>query len=215
MTKQLYIFSGLGADERVFERLDFSGFQVTFIQWIRPVKEESIAQYTTRLLEQVTTTKAIFIGLSFGGLVAVEAAKQVDTEKVIIIASAKTKREIPFYYRLAGFIRLHRILPTGLLKSSNVLSNWFFGAASAYEKKLLKQILDDTDPVFLHWAIDKVARWKSRTELNNLYHIHGTSDRILPLAFVRCHATIKKGGHFMTLNKVAEMNRILQEQLTG
>jgi pimeloyl-ACP methyl ester carboxylesterase len=215
LTKQLYIFSGLGADERVFERLDFSGFQVTFIQWIRPVKEESLTQYTTRLLEQVTTTKPIFIGLSFGGLVAVEAAKQMDTEKLIIIASAKTKREIPFYYRLAGFVRLHRLLPTGLLKSSNLLTHWFFGAASAYEKKLLKQILDDTDPVFLHWAIDKVVRWKNRTELKNLFHIHGTSDRILPLAFVRCHATIKKGGHFMTMNKVAEMNRILQEQLTG
>ncbi len=213
MAKKLYIFSGLGADERVFERLDFSGFSVTFIKWIIPLKGESIEQYTARLLQQVTTPKPVLIGLSFGGLIAVEAAKQVTTEKVILIASAKTKNEIPFYYRFAGALRLHKLVPASLFKRSNTITHWFFGAYTAFEKKLLKQILEDTDPVFLNWAIDKIVRWSNRTPIQNLFHLHGTSDRILPLRFVQCDATVKNGGHFMTLNKVEEMNRILQQQL--
>jgi hypothetical protein len=32
---------------------------------------------------------------------AVEVSKQIDAEKVILIASAKTKKEIPFYYRFS------------------------------------------------------------------------------------------------------------------
>lgn len=215
MAKRLYIFSGLGADERVFERLDFSGFSVTFIKWIIPLKGESIEQYTTRLLQQVTTTKPVLIGLSFGGLIAVEAAKQIATEKVILIASAKTRKEIPFYYSSAGTIGLHKIVPAGWFKSSNSITNWFFGAGSAFEKKLLRQILQDTDPVFLRWAIDKIVRWSNQTPIQNLFHLHGTSDRILPLRFVQCDATIKNGGHFMTLNKVEEINRVLEQQLTG
>lgn len=215
MAKRLYIFSGLGADERVFERLDFSGFSVTFIKWIIPLKGESIEEYTTRLLQQVTTTKPVLIGLSFGGMIAVEAAKQIETEKVILIASAKTKKEIPFYYRFAGAARLHKIVPAGWFKSVNGITNWFFGAHAGAEKKLLKEILQDTDPFFLTWAIDKIVRWSNQTSIQNLFHLHGTSDRILPFRFVHCDRTIKNGGHFMTLNKVEEINRVLEQELAG
>jgi pimeloyl-ACP methyl ester carboxylesterase len=213
LTKELYIFSGLGADERVFQLLDFSGFSTTFVKWIVPQDNETIEQYATRLIDQITTTKPTLIGLSFGGLIAVEVAKQIDTEKVILIASAKTKNEIPFYYRFAGLFKMHRLLPTSLLKSSNFITNWFFGTSSTFDKQLLKQILIDTDPTFLKWAIDKVALWKNQTQTKNLFHIHGTSDRILPLSFVKCNSTINNGGHLMTLNKADELNSILRQQL--
>lgn len=213
MTKELYIFSGLGADERVFQLLDFSGFSTTFIKWIVPQDKETIEQYATRLLDQITTTKPTLIGLSFGGLIAVEVAKQIDTEKVILIASAKTKNEIPFYYRFAGQLKIHRLLPTRLLKSSNFVTNWFFGTSSTFDKQLLKQILIESDPTFLKWAIDKVARWTNQTQTKNLFHIHGTSDRILPLSFLKCNYTIKNGGHLMTLNKADELNQILRQQI--
>ena len=213
MTKELYIFSGLGADERVFQRLDFSGYSTTFIKWLIPHDTDTIEHYATRLLDQITTTKPTLIGLSFGGLIAVEVAKQIETEKVILIASAKTKNEIPFYYRFAGQLRLHKLLPTRLLKSSNFIANWFFGTSSTFDKQLLKQILIDTDQTFLKWAIDKVVSWTSQTLTKNIFHIHGTRDRILPLRFVNCDSTIKNGGHLMTLNKSEELNNILKQQL--
>jgi hypothetical protein len=140
-------------------------------------------------------------------------AKQIDTEKVILIASAKTKNEIPFYYRFAGQLGLHKLLPTRLLKSSNFITNWFFGASSMSDKQLLKQILIDTDPTFLKWAIDKIARWPNQAQIKNIFHIHGTSDRILPLSFVSCDIKIKNGGHLMTLNKADELTNILRQQL--
>jgi len=213
LTKELYIFSGLGADERVFQRLDFSGFSTTFVKWVIPQDSETIEHYATRLLDQITTTKPTLIGLSFGGLIAVEVAKQIVTEKVILIASAKTKNEIPLYYRFAGQIGLHKLLPTRLLKSSNFITNWFFGTSSTFDKQLLKQILIDTDPTFLKWAIDKVARWTNQTQTQNIFHIHGTSDRILPFKFVNCCSTIKSGGHLMTINRTGELNNILRQQL--
>ena len=213
MTKELYIFSGLGADERVFQLIDFSDYSTTFIKWIVPQDSEAIENYATRLLDQITSTKPTLIGLSFGGLIAVEVAKQIDTEKVILIASAKTKKEIPFYYRFAAQLRLHKLLPARILKTSNFITNWFFGTSSVFEKQLLKQILIDTDPNFLKWDIDKVARWTNKTQTKNLFHIHGTSDRILPFKFLNCNATIKNGGHFLTLNKAEELNQILRKQI--
>jgi len=213
LTNEIYIFSGLGADERVFQKLDFSDFKTTFVKWIIPKDKETIENYSTRLLAQITTKKPILIGLSFGGIIAVEVAKQIEAEKVILIASAKTKIEIPYYYRFAGQLRLHKLLPTRLLKSSNLFTNWFFGTTSTFDKQLLKQILIDTNPMFLKWAIDKVARWTNQIQIKNIFHIHGTSDRILPLKFVKCNLTIKNGGHLMTLNKSDELNNILRQQI--
>ena len=201
-------------DERVFQRLDFSDFSTIFIKWIVPLNNETIENYANRLLEQITTTKPTLIGLSFGGMMAVEVAKLIETEKVILIASAKTKQEIPFYYRFAGQLGLHKLLPTRLLKSSNFITNWLFGTSSTFDKQLLKQILTDSDPTFLKWAIDKVVKWSNITQTKNIYHIHGTSDKILPITFVKSNLEIKNGGHLITLNKIDELNNILRQELT-
>lgn len=95
------------------------------------------------------------------------------------------------------------------------MTNWFFGTGSTFEQQLLKQILNDTDAIFLKWAMDKVVHWTNQTHTKNIFHIHGTSDRILPLRFVNCDTTINKGGHLMTLNKAEALNKIIRQQLDG
>jgi pimeloyl-ACP methyl ester carboxylesterase len=208
--KNIYIFSGLGTDERVFKNLSFNECNVTFIKWQEP-RTEPINIYATRLLHQIKSPKPIFIGLSFGGMVAIEVAKHIEAEKVILIASAKTKNEIPYYYRLAGTFRLHKLLPTGLLRKSNAISNWFFGTEAINEKQLLAEILRDTSPVFLKWALDQIVQWKNVVYGNNVIHIHGTADRILPIRFIKYDIKIRNGGHFMTVNKADQLNEILNE----
>ena len=208
--KRIYIFSGLGADERVFKYLNFPGYEPIFIRWLQPIKGESIEHYSKRLTEQITTSKPILIGLSFGGIIATEVSKVIDTEKIILMASAKTKKEIPYYYRWPGFLNLHKLLPTFLMKKPGVVSNWFFGIQSKEEKKLLSDIMSDTDPKFLKWAINQIVKWRNLTKAENIKHIHGTSDRILPYRFVHADFTIHNGGHFMTVNKSAELNKVLE-----
>ena len=213
LAKELYIFSGLGADERIFQQLDFTGFTANFIKWVRPHKNEKIHHYATRILEQIKTSNPVLIGLSFGGIIAVEIAKQIETEKIILIASVKTKVEIPLYFRIAGRIGVHKLIPLEIYKSSNLIHDWFFGSRSNFDIQLLQQILKDTDPVFLKWAIDKAITWRNQTVVNNILHIHGSKDKLLPVRFVNCNITVQDGGHLMTLNKSEELNRILRQQL--
>lgn len=211
--KNVYVFSGLGADKRVFQNMDFSDCNANFVDWIAPNENEKIETYAKRLTEQINHEKPILVGLSFGGIIATEVAKIIETEKIILIASAKNQTEIPNYYRVAGKLKLHKLLPAKLIKMPNFISFWFFGAENKSDKKLLAEILKDTDEKFLKWAIDKIVTWKNKTENKNSVHIHGTSDRILPMKFVKWNLKVENGGHFMTLNKASELTKIVRKEI--
>jgi pimeloyl-ACP methyl ester carboxylesterase len=213
LSKHIYIFSGLGADERAFQQLDLDAYHVTHIQWIKPAAEESIEVYAGRLIEQVITPKPILVGLSFGGLMAIEASKHISTEKIVLISSVKTMKEIPLPYRIMGKIGLQKIFPLQFLKHSNAITNFIFGAHSNEDKELLKPMIENTDMQFLKWAMDKVATWKNGFNPGNITHIHGTADKVLPYRNVKCDYTIDKGEHMMVLNRAGEVNEILHNIL--
>lgn len=178
-----------------------------------PGKTESFASYAERLMKQIAIPDAIYIGLSFGGMMAIEVSKLIKPGQLILIASAKGKQEIPFYYKVAGMLSLHKLLPASLLKKSSFITNWFFGVTKQEDKQLLAEILRDTDSKFLKWALSKIVYWQNQELPINCTHIHGTADRILPYRFVKADIIVKGGGHFMTVNKYQDINRILEKLL--
>lgn len=214
MPQHIYILSGLGADRRLFAKLQFDGFEVHHLEWLTPEHNEHLAHYAQRLCMHIQAPNPILIGLSFGGIVAMEMAKQIPVKKLILLASVKTKHDIPWYYRTAGRLHLHKAMPTTLLKKTNPLTYWFFGTHNEEERLLLKQILQDTPPQFLRWAIHQIVTWQNQHIPANLIHIHGAADRLLPLPKQTPTFVLKNAGHFFTLNRAPELNRLLLEVLT-
>lgn len=208
--KNIYCFSGLGADKRVFQKLQIKGYEPIHINWLEPYKGEELADYAQRLTAQIKSKKPILIGLSFGGMVAIEVAKQIEVEKVIVISSAKSFQEIPFYFRMFRWFPLHCIFPfKSLLCIVYSLLYWLFGLENSQERQLLKAILVETDAKFLKWAIDKVVTWNNQTIPNLTYHLHGSSDRIFPITFIKPNITIKRGGHLMIINRANKISQLL------
>lgn len=174
------------------------------------MKKESISAYAKRFCELIKEENAIIIGLSFGGMMAVELSKIKRFKKIILISSAKGKNEIAWYYRWIGKLGIHRLFSGSCYKRSNAFVYWLFGIKEKEEKRLLEAILNDADPTFFYWAIDKIVTWKNEDIPHNIFHIHGTADRLLPLRFVKADAVIQKGGHFMVYNKAKEILNILR-----
>lgn len=207
--QHIYLFSGIGADHRAFQYLDFSGYQVTSIKWLPNEKYETIAHYAKRLLPQIVDQRPILIGLSFGGIMAAEVAKLIDIEKLIIIASVKTRHELPPAVT-NPFCPFYKILPGGLLTRPNIVINSLFGVQSKSDKKLLADILHDTDPVFLKWALHQIRTWRNEAIHSNTVHIHGTADRLFQFKYVRDVIPVDGGGHFMTVNKAEEISTLIR-----
>jgi pimeloyl-ACP methyl ester carboxylesterase len=207
--KIVYLISGLGADESIFQNLDFKDAKPVFIKWIAPRVDDTLQTYAIRLSAQIETTHPIILGVSFGGMIAIEIAKYIDCQRVIIVSSAKTQYEIPFFYRFLGKLRLHRLIPITLFKQANLITYWFFGMQTNTERNLLKTILENTDSVFLKWAIHAILTWQHSTIINKLIHIHGNQDRILPIKNLQnVDFTIKNGGHLMIFNQATAVNTL-------
>lgn len=209
--KKVYIFSGLGADERVFKYLDFKNLDVTFIKWIQPENNETLTAYAIRLSTQIKDEHPILIGLSFGGIVASEIAKLIPTEKLILLSSIKTRKEIPLIYRIAGQANFHKIIPYRLLKQHNFFNRWLFGVIRKNDKDLFQKVLADTDMDFLRWAVDIIVKWDNEFVHPRLYHIHGSKDKILPIKNSGNVIVIKNGGHLMVLDKAKQVSEALHE----
>ena len=79
--KPIYFISGLGADERIFQWLRYDGYRPIHIHWLPPERRESVEHYAHRLAQDIKDKRPIIVGLSFGGIVAIEIAKQIDVRK--------------------------------------------------------------------------------------------------------------------------------------
>lgn len=213
----VYFISGLGADRRIFQKLILpAAFRVIHLDWIVPVKGESIYQYSQRISANIDHSEDFaIVGLSFGGMIATELSQIVKPKRVIILSSAGSRTEIPWYFRLAGTLRLDVLLHPSLLKSPGPFSHWMLGANSREERLLLRQILKDTSPAFLKWAIRAILTWNRTSKPSEIVHIHGAKDRLLPVRFVNPDMVVPNGQHLMTFTLAATISKLLAEKISA
>jgi pimeloyl-ACP methyl ester carboxylesterase len=206
--QKVYYISGLGADKRAFSFLDLSFCEPVFVDWISPLKNESLKDYALRLRQQIKEEHPTVVGVSFGGMLATEMAKTDGQMKAIIIASNKSAREFPAYLRVGKYFPVYKLLPGKWLKTGKL--NWILGAKGEEQKKLLRAILADADPAFLKWAIGAIVNWKGKTVPLNVKHIHGTADKLLPCRYVNADFKIPGGTHLMSIDKPKEISAMLR-----
>ena len=204
-----YLIPGLGADERVFRRLQLVG-TVHVLEWLAPQSPtESLAHYAARLATAVPAAEPCWlVGVSFGGLLAQEIGRLRPLARVVLISSLGSPRDLPPLLRLAGATGAHRLLPFSLLKWLPRLAQWFFGARGGTEYRLLRQILADTDPVFARWATAQLLAWRG-PGLANPVRLHGTRDRLLPAGAAHIDYPVPGAGHFLIVSHAAQVSQVL------
>jgi len=214
MKQVIYVLSGLGADERAFSRMDWGDLEVHYIPWLSVKRGDDFQEYVQRLAAFITDEKFILLGLSFGGMMAQEVAKLKKPEKLILLSSFKGHWEFPCYYRMALAMKLDRLCHPHLLKKLGRLAQWFFGTKLKKEDgKMLKRIMDETDPHFIAWALNQIGNWKGNKTIPSI-SIHGNHDRLIPIQYVQTDYIIQAGGHFMVWNQAEEISRLIKKILS-
>jgi pimeloyl-ACP methyl ester carboxylesterase len=214
-TKNIYCISGLGADERAFERLSINGCSLHHVKWIAPLVNETLSSYAVRMSVQVKEKNPVLLGLSFGGMIAVEIAREVAVEKLILISSVKTSNEIPGWMRMAGMLRLHKFIPIKANRFTEKADDRRMGIETIEEKNFVDHYRKKADPKYIDWAIDQILNWRNSWVPENTFHIHGEHDRMFPIRNIQPTHIIKKGTHIMILNRAEEISACIEQIVSG
>lgn len=209
-----YCISGLGADERVFKFLKFDDkIVVKYLPWLDPTDGETIETYSVRMGEKIDVSQPFFLlGLSMGGMIAVEISKRVKPLKLILISSITCAAEIPKLYKFSNKYRLDRLLTPKILKNLSILKKWFASYETSH-RDLLINVIRDADDKFVRWAVPAVAKWENKEAPINYIHIHGSNDNVLPYSCTKPTHKISGGRHFMIVEKASEISKIIETEM--
>lgn len=219
--RHVYCISGLGADSRIFQQLKIEEAVLHFIQWEMPQQGATLQSFALQLTHQIQHNDIVLIGVSYGGMLASEINRMQQEgklsfhiRKTIIISSCKSPHEMPAMLRVAGWLRLHKLVPYWLALRSNRFNRYFFDPRSKAEELYLKRLmLKGNALLFIRRSVHLILTWRTLQAPSNLVHIHGTSDMLLRPAQVQADYWIPDGGHFMVWNKAPEISAIINKLL--
>lgn len=208
--QKVYFISGLGADKRIYSFLDLSFCEPVFVDWIKPLDNETLPAYALRL-RAVIPVNSVVVGISFGGMLATEMAKADPTLHPILISSCKISKELPPYFRAGVYFPAYKWFSGKMARQFMLRSLWMLGAKGAEQKKLLREITLDSDIPFSKWAINAILHWENDIIPPGLVHIHGTADKLIPFRYVKADYTIEGGTHVMPLDNAPEISDLLKK----
>lgn len=211
--RKLYCISGLGADERVFMKLRVKNVQLVHIPWPDYDEHDELPCYAQKVSSLIKEENPLILGVSLGGMIGVEISKIRPVEKVILVSSAKTKKEMPPYEGLFGKLMRSKIVPSFMYKIPNPIMYERFGAETDEDEALLNAILKDSDGKFMKWAMRAISFWQNETIVPPVAHIHGMQDRIIFPGNIQADRWIDDGGHMMIYNRAEEVSKFIQEQI--
>ena len=204
----VYFISGMGADHRAFSYITLpKGFEAIHIPWIKPDNNEPLAAYALRLAAAINKSEPfILVGLSMGGMMAVEIAKKFPPVCTVLISSIPLSGQLPGYYRVAATLNAGFLFPPSLLKKLVGLKK-----AISPASKLVREMFRDCDEDFFKWAMTAVPGWNNHQVPQPLYHIHGRRDLVLPIRLTRPTQVVGRAGHMLVMSHPAVINAFLAD----
>ena len=152
-------------------------------------------------------------GVSLGGILAIEMARYLNPERLLLISTVKCRAEMPRSLRLIKSLELHKRISKSHLV---LLAGWadtLLLSRNAKDRELFLAMLRDCPESFLKFGSECALAWKNDIVPHNALHIHGTADLVFPFSLVRDALPIDKGSHFMVVERGEEIARLIDERL--
>lgn len=212
---KLYCIPGFGVDDKIFGKLTLNA-SLHFINWLDPFPKETLQAYALRMTASIDDEAPIILGISFGGMIALEIAKLRPVKQIILISSVKSRSELPAQLRTIGMLRLNKIFPVKKVQQSDrfyKVANRRLGAVTQEEKDFANAYRRSADLNYVNWSFDKILNWQNTQCPEGTIHIHGDKDQIFPIKYISPTHIIKNGTHMMVWNRAGEISKIINNVL--
>jgi len=214
----VYFISGLCTSCHIFDGIRLpQPYQKIYLEWIEPQRNEPLHDYIARLTKPIDTTKPFaIVGLSFGGMIAMELNKTLKPVDTIIVSSCPTYKHVPLLYRLSGSLRMYNLVTKAMINNLRPMVDWFIGAKRSKEEMIaLHKTMEQLSENLLIWSIAQVTRWRNTVVPKKYFHIHGDADRLLPVGKMKPDVLIHGGSHFMIVSHDKEISDAIAKRLNA
>lgn len=215
MVPTIYCIPGFGADERIFSKLTINA-NLKFINWLNPSRNETLPSYVGRMSAMIDEEEPIIIGVSFGGMIALEIAKTRAIKQMFLVSSVKCCKELPGKMKLVGKLRLNKIFPLKNIQRNQrffKIANRRLGAFTAEEQEFANAYRKNVNSDYLTWSSNQIVNWKNTAYPQNIIHIQGDRDLVFPIKNLTPTHIIKGGTHMMVVNRPQEVSNIINAHL--
>jgi len=211
----IYALPGLGTNHKLFVNTIIKHHTIIVLQWPIPNQFDTMESYAKKFLPQIVRLDEPYclLGVSFGGMICVELSKLLTPQKIFLVSSSKNRSELPWYIKLLKYIPLHQLIKESYHRRLAYFGRWFIGFEKAYKSEFLEMVNSMPENYF-KYCIDIIANWNGTDFKKNTIHIHGTQDRLIRYKDVTCDFTIKNGAHAMIVFNAAEINSIIEKELS-
>jgi len=212
----IYFMPGLAASSKIFEHIKLSEkkYELHYLEWIAPDSvNESLTDYAAKYLALIKHKQPILVGVSFGGLLVQELSRLLETRKVIIISSIKSRSEMPKRLRFLKNSKAYKFFPSKKLSQIDDFSKYDFHPHLKKKTELYNKYMSVRDEKYLNWAIHNVLHWNNTLPQENIIHIHGNKDEIFPIKYVKNCIPVEGGTHAMIIVKAKKISAIIEELL--
>jgi len=208
---KLYTISGLGADEKVLEKLTFNpNIEVVHIPWLIPDLEEDFHHYVTRMSESIDDSEDFYLlGYSFGGLIVQEIHKLKPAKKIVIMGSIRSDSEKSKLILAGQKTNAVKYIPLRVFNGNTTLFYSFFRKLIDPKNPRLTQYFRVKDPYYLKWSMDKVANWKF-DKMADVIQILADKDIVFPIKNSQPDFVIKNATHLFPVTKAKDVSAILK-----
>jgi pimeloyl-ACP methyl ester carboxylesterase len=207
----IFLIAGLGADTRIYDHIDLAGFEVVKVEWLVPTVSDTLVTYAQKIINQYNIVEnSIVIGNSLGGMIAIEIAKQVVLEKVILISSIKTVDEAPNYFKVFREVPVYNMIPGKLFNAVDFFMELVFGEMDKADINLFQDMLRKWTTESLKWAMGAILHWDNKIIPPNTFHIVGDKDMVFPYKKIKNAIVVKGGTHIMIYDEAKKINKILK-----
>ena len=212
-TIPVYLIPGQGSDSTLFSELHFDErFSLRYVQLPTPAKNAGMKDYA---MEQIDTNSyPVLIGVSLGGMICTELNDLMRCRKVILISSAKSRKELPARYRFQRYIPLYKPVPKRLMKKGALMLQPLVEPDRNKRKEVFMKMLGSKDPLYIKRTVNLIVHWDRKSYDPAVIHIHGDNDHTIPLRYVKANYVIKGGSHMMTLTMANEISPLLNKLLS-
>lgn len=208
---KIYVVSGLGADFKVLEKIQFpKQHEVVFIDWLIPEQNEEFQHYVQRMAEKIDDSEPFYLlGYSFGGILVQEINKLKPAKKVVILGSIKSDKEKSRLIKAGQITKIPKVLPVTFFNERT--TNMYSVVRKFFDPRNPKvlQYFRVRDPYYLKWSIEKISDWKFE-ENPDVVQILADRDIVFPIKNSKPDYVIKGGSHLFPITKFKEVAYILK-----